>query len=232
MKVGDRPNLILGLGTNAVVAAIALGAIILHVHNPPLLRHVIREDGPIENATAICYFMAAGLFLLVAGRTAPRHWCAVGFALMLFVVAGEEISWGQRVFGIATPQALDHVNVQHEMNLHNIDGVHTNVRMVGVLVQTMICVVIPLAWRRHIGLRRRLEQWRMPIAPQWLAPALAIAVALMAYPRYVLGRVNQPMDETGELLISLMMLAFALHEASRISRGEMEAQRQFAYPRA
>ena len=32
----------------------------------------------------------------------------------------EEISWGQRIFDIDTPEALKEVNVQKEINIHNL----------------------------------------------------------------------------------------------------------------
>lgn len=35
-------------------------------------------------------------------------------------VAGEEISWGQRLFGFPTPAQLQEINYQGEANLHNI----------------------------------------------------------------------------------------------------------------
>lgn len=41
-------------------------------------------------------------------------------ALFFFVCAGEEISWGQRVFGYETPEEVLEVNEQGEFNLHNL----------------------------------------------------------------------------------------------------------------
>src|SRR5262249_25557167 len=42
-----------------------------------------------------------------------------GLAVACFFVAGEEISWGQRIFGIETPAPIAAHNIQHEINLHN-----------------------------------------------------------------------------------------------------------------
>jgi hypothetical protein len=42
-------------------------------------------------------------------------------ALMFFFVAGEEISWGQRIFGWVTPEIWQKINVQQETNLHNVN---------------------------------------------------------------------------------------------------------------
>ena len=34
---------------------------------------------------------------------------------------GEEISWGQRIFNIATPETISQMNVQDETNIHNLE---------------------------------------------------------------------------------------------------------------
>ena len=65
-----------------------------------------------------------GLLLLVGTALAERSWWrrgvyVLGAAALLFV-AGEEISWGQRILGFATPDALAALNRQDEFNVHNI----------------------------------------------------------------------------------------------------------------
>ena len=51
----------------------------------------------------------------------------VGVFLLLavgaFLVAGEEISWGQRIFGVETPENLEALNRQGEIGAHNISSV-------------------------------------------------------------------------------------------------------------
>ena len=37
---------------------------------------------------------------------------------------GEEISWGQRILGFATPESMADVNRQGEFNIHNLPGLH------------------------------------------------------------------------------------------------------------
>jgi hypothetical protein len=41
---------------------------------------------------------------------------------VLFFAAGEEISWGQRIFEVDTPRVLVDGNQQDELNLHNLAG--------------------------------------------------------------------------------------------------------------
>lgn len=84
-----------------------------------------REDGFLETATAVMLLLAGAL----AARVALAHGAALrvrlmhGFLVFLFLfMAGEEISWGQRILGFRTPEALAAVNVQNEANLHNTYG--------------------------------------------------------------------------------------------------------------
>ncbi|MBP1768446.1 MAG: hypothetical protein H6P98_2561, partial [Candidatus Aminicenantes bacterium] len=47
-------------------------------------------------------------------------------ALVFFLGAGEEISWGQRIFHIRPPEYFQSKNVQHELNIHNLEIFNTN----------------------------------------------------------------------------------------------------------
>lgn len=82
---------------------------------------MLSEGGPHE----FLQFIFAAAAFLVAFKTLfdvkeplQRIWilCA---ALGCFYIAGEEISWGQWVFGWVTPEFWTAVNDQHETNLHN-----------------------------------------------------------------------------------------------------------------
>lgn len=90
-----------------------------------------REDGPIENLSSVCFAIAAiGVFYAylqsAAGenrfwgyRTRRNIWLVL-LALLFLVCFGEEISWGQRLFGWQTPDSWADMNAQHETNLHNL----------------------------------------------------------------------------------------------------------------
>ncbi len=78
----------------------------------------LNEDGFLEWVT----FWAAGVATLIVAFVAIRArsiiLAVVAAALCFF--AGEEISWGQRVFGFVTPETLSSLNHQQETNLHNL----------------------------------------------------------------------------------------------------------------
>ena len=89
-----------------------------------------REDYWVENLTAV-WFLLAGLLLFVtawAERSFLRRCVYILGGMAMVFAAGEEISWGQRIFGFATPDFLMPLNAQQEFNVHNI-----NQRMFDVL---------------------------------------------------------------------------------------------------
>lgn len=93
--------------------------------NRSIFRFLLEEDGPVEWLTTICFILAGFTAIRIAfNRFRTEHiWQAVlfiGVAAVMFFAGGEEVSWGQRVFGWETPQELLDVNDQGETNLHNI----------------------------------------------------------------------------------------------------------------
>lgn len=80
------------------------------------------EDHLVEWITFLGFAGAGVLCLRLASRRATRRvrlW-RLGLALFFLVCAGEEISWGQRVFGFGTPASMVEENEQDEVNLHNL----------------------------------------------------------------------------------------------------------------
>ena len=49
--------------------------------------------------------------------------CYFLFGIFLFLIAGDEISWGQRIIGFQTPQNIEIKNTQGELTLHNLNSV-------------------------------------------------------------------------------------------------------------
>ena len=140
------------LGVTLLLGAGAIAAAVLGIDDSEVLGALCREDGPFEYLTAILYLVTCGLFV-ITGLQRPRqplwYW---GYALLFFLIAGEEVSWGQRIFDVATPEGLNQVNVQGELNLHNVDGVHQNIRAVACVVILGICYVLPALHVLGIGI--------------------------------------------------------------------------------
>jgi hypothetical protein len=100
-------------------------AILMSYASRPLYRFVTMEDGPVEWGQFLFY---AGTCIFSMSIALKRHkaghpWQALmfaGFAFVNFFVAGEEIAWGQRIFGLQTPDDLKAINAQGEITVHNI----------------------------------------------------------------------------------------------------------------
>ncbi len=88
------------------------------VSDPSLL--VDGEPGILEHLQAailfVCLLIDGWLWRRSAGGL--RIWLGLIFVALFFIL-GEEISWGQQMFGWGTPQWFARHNVQDETNLHN-----------------------------------------------------------------------------------------------------------------
>jgi len=107
-----------------------IGAMLLPITraNQHLYDVLTMEDGPIEWAQFVFYLLAAIASMGIAFKRfqAGHHWQAVlflGLAFANFFIAGEEIAWGQRIFGLQTPEELRAINHQGEITVHNIQKV-------------------------------------------------------------------------------------------------------------
>lgn len=187
---------------------------LLHVTEPDLLADLTYEDGVVEYLQAFLYLGAAIAFAIVAWRTRAKSWETL-LAVGMFFIAGEEISWGQRILGISTPASLEERNVQGEFNLHNIEGVHGSIRAVGLMVVIVMWIVVPLAHRWMPAARRFLDRVRAPEVPLLAVPLALVALAYMVVPRILTGVVFA-LDEVGELYLALAAFAFGLHAVSPV----------------
>ena len=89
--------------------------------------------------------------------------------LVFFFGAGEEISWGQRIFHIQSSEFFQHNNAQGETNLHNlvVGGKKINKLVFGIGLQLVLLIyllaLVPL-YKRKQGLKAFLDRFAVPIA--------------------------------------------------------------------
>lgn len=87
---------------------------------------LVKEDRIIENLQFFVLFFGSLITLknsLKIKKYSLKFFVSIFAALILFFIAGEEISWGQRIFNIQTPTELSKINLQNETTLHNINTV-------------------------------------------------------------------------------------------------------------
>jgi hypothetical protein len=112
-----------------VMLLVTAACVGLFIVNPTLFYDIAQEDGPVEWPSALLPLAASAAFVyafwrvLRSERRDGRRRVALAFtaffAVVLFVIGMEEISWMQRVFGTATPEIFQG-NEQQETNLHNM----------------------------------------------------------------------------------------------------------------
>jgi tetratricopeptide (TPR) repeat protein len=197
------------------MAVILAGApIVLFYRDPITYAHLIAEDFAGEYATAAA-FAAAGLLFFVDAAPAPaRGRKAIGLILGLLavVIAGEEVSWGERVlhnlFGIGVPDSIRAVNLQGELNLHNLEGVGLNraYRPLSYLLLGWLALSA-LLFAVRPALAARLSATGVPVVPRRLVPVCVLP------PFFFLLAPIAKSDEIGELLVGVAALSFALDRA-------------------
>jgi hypothetical protein len=131
------------------------------------------EDGEIEYATvglllASCVLVVIRWFRLHRYKSFKFSLVSILVVVAFFFVAGEEVSWGQRIFDIQTTEYFKQHNAQGEMNLHNIvvGDVKVNKLVFGVILTTLILVYIvavPILYRRVSYIKNLLDNWYIPV---------------------------------------------------------------------
>jgi hypothetical protein len=121
------------------------------------------EDSFFELLSAVAWFSAMLLFLWLfkksmnkSGFGATSKWFLF-FTLLCAVAFGEEISWGSHLFNYSRDLYLMQINVQKEVNLHNInfartlgaergDVLYPYTRNIGRILTPMFYLVLAFFW--------------------------------------------------------------------------------------
>lgn len=218
----DSERMPAGGGTVALlVLGLALASLLLFFADVGTFARFAQEDGPVEWPSTFLLLGASGLFGLAAARRARGGdrfgtGLAMLLALLMFVIAMEEISWMQRVVGFETPEELARVNWQGEFNFHNVQTDLTeNLFYVGA---AGLLILLPLL----------AEALPAGALPRWLAgfvPGRGVAAASAPLSIFNYGMWNViPMQMT----FFLTLFALAAWSGAAARRGERGESRLFA----
>lgn len=170
-------------------------------------------------------FVAAFVFSIrLAFSSSPYRIFFALLATACFYVFMEEISWGQRIIGFASPEFFQRHNLQREVNLHNF--------LVGpfdTLTKAMIeCALVtglliyglmyPITLRLRWAAAGAVQRLGVPAPPFYLWPYFVIAALLE------LGLFQFNEAEIAEVLVGLALSIMAMHfyyaeETPRSGRG-------------
>ena len=167
------------------------GLVLLH-HDKEAFLFWIREDGLVEWLTFVALIMMSAFSFFmsfefsrsgVEGR-AKKVWLFLGF-LFLFG-AMEEISWGQRILGVESPEWFLKHNRQFETNVHNlvIYGVNLNKVVFGRFLGIMVLIYMlatPILYRLNRKFKNLINRWAIPIPQNYQILLFIIVNAILQY---------------------------------------------------
>lgn len=185
---------------NLCFLGLIAGFFALNAMNPDAYYQHVQEDQPLEWATFWGFMVAAAFFVRASyleRAKRPIPWFFVGVAAFCFVVAMEEISWGQRLFGYSPPRYFLEENFQQEVNLHNVMATSLRKQLLGAIL-VMYGVVLPILERIPIT-GGALKKVGIKAPPMALSPIFVALLALL---------LTYPLRYCGELIEAGMALAF------------------------
>jgi hypothetical protein len=147
-----------------------------------------REDGFIEYGTALLLFCSSLLlfFRLIKLFKFKKNLWKIGIffiALVFLFGAGEEISWGQRIFNVESSQYFLENNAQGETNLHNmvIEGKKINKIIFSqllTLILVIYLIITPFLFRKIEAIRNLANLFAVPIA-KWHHTITFLVITLL-----------------------------------------------------
>jgi len=171
------------------------------------------EDGEIEYGTVILLLASCVLILyrwLKLRKVHSLYFSLISLLIFIgfFFVAGEELSWGQRIIGIETTEYFKENNAQQELNLHNlvISGIKINKLIFGLILTTVILlyiVLLPILYNQMKSFSSLLDRWYIPVprlrhAVSYLVLTLIISI--------IPASKNWELLEFGSVLIFFLIL--------------------------
>ncbi len=168
---------------------IAIVFLIIQLVAPQFATLLVRKESwPFfRNAIFIksaCQLVAAIAFIKVARHYSKQRQhlamiLAIAVVLLLGLMIGEELSWGQRIFGWSTPSFLAEVNSQSEINLHNIN---TQLAQNILYFGGWLLLIGFAFWRESLTkLLRKCPKARLDFLIDWLPPGCFVGLFAVGF---------------------------------------------------
>jgi hypothetical protein len=149
------------------------------------------EDGYVESGTAIFLFCSSILLLyrfFKLYKFKKPLWMVgiLAMALIFIFGAGEEISWGQRIFNVESSEYFLENNAQGETNLHNmvVDGKKINKLIFSQLLTIILIIYLiftPILYRKFTSITNLVNTFAVPIVQWHQTIAFLICTILVSF---------------------------------------------------
>jgi hypothetical protein len=196
----------------------------------PLYLLAVREDSLVEATTALAFLggCIVASMIVTTMYGARRYFLSVYYAgiwAFCLFVALEEVSYGQRLLGFATPESVAASNLQNEMTIHNLAAVKALFFKLGPLALGLFGMLdlVRLALRRWIDPRRaEVASFMVPpwFLASWFVPLALFALYVIFFWRST-AFVEWQDQELLEALLALGFFGFLWYNLSRLRRGHV-----------
>jgi hypothetical protein len=201
---------------------LAMHAVFLKWYDYSLYNSLSGEDKFFENLTFFIYMIGAAFFIQSAHRLwgikkkTLLTWMVIIYVLLGAIgytgIAGEEISWGQRVLGFDTPQEYRENNSQGEFNLHNNEKIFNKI----YIIYGSICMYVILSALAYMSLNKRFPKkhtlWFRMLTFRWYHIAYFVPTLIyVSYRLYFQTSAFDVWEESTEVLFALGMMLYAIH---------------------
>ncbi len=218
LKKIPTPTLVDGihLAGYAMVLSFLIAGFVVAARGQEAFLEFLKEDGLVEYLTFLFLLAPAVLAMVQAVREAGQNrlypvitWILL--ALLFLFAAGEEISWGQRIFGIETPDFFLEKNLQKETNFHNlvVGGVKINKLVFSQLLtagMVLYFIFLPLLVRNSKFFRLTVAKFALPV-PCW-HHILAMIIAVVLASQYNLMKAAELRELAFATVLFLVILRY------------------------
>lgn len=191
--------------------------------NPAWFYKINNEDQLIEYLTCLVFLIAALIsfynlkiinkFKIKLIQKRLLMIVVFGLGLFLFIIAGEEISWGQRLFNIQISEKIAQSNTQNELNLHNNILIFPFV-YTGYLLINLYGLA---SWLIYCFFKHKLKElkllWLQIITTRWFYSLFFLPNLLYVVIRFSYGPVIvDQWEEITEIYLALGILITVCHQ--------------------
>ena len=149
-------------------------------------------------------FFGAGVFslltLLHRDKMPPKvALLFLGLGFFYIVCAGEEVSWGQRVFGWETPENFKEANEQGETNLHNLENLPIHPKDIVSWFMKLFGIGLPVIF--FYAFKKRDHLLRRCVAPLSLVPLFIFVEVFNKLEKPIEPLIREKFDRAAAILV-------------------------------
>jgi len=211
-NIGLKEKIILGF----VFIITLIGMAVSYIDDGYFKAVFVAEDGLIEWLTVVALAITSlvcfqRVVLLRGDRPLLFLVMTTLLGLVFFFGAGEEISWGQRIFSTESSAFFQQHNAQGETNLHNlvVGGKKINKLIFGVGLHVVLLlylfVLVPM-YKRQPAVTRFLDRYAVPIAQPY--QVISYVVILVLVQLVMVSSKRGEMSEFAGSFLFLLNIAF------------------------